>query len=725
MATRREFLEKTITTSGALLIGPMLMACSEGEEAAASHSKNTDQRYRNAFFEISPENDLSLYLNRSEIGQGVTQSLLAMICNGLNCEPEIINIRPIQLGAHQDNDQFNTSFIGGSQSVRSYWQPVQALVMETMSGLLAAAAKRLDVSVDSLSYHNGIISNTENRQIAFGELIADLDLVADAPSMNYPHKPIDFHPHLKDKVTGTYKYAADEEQPELFASFLQAPIGTQDISIKNQSQLEDQIPGLVSITKLDQGVVVLASNSWSVFKAERLLQVEWQGASLAMNEEAFTHLAKQKIEQRDAVAWASEGAQDLVNSINPATLSAEYYVPYLAHAQMEPAACYVSVDGDHCRFIGPTQNPAEALYFIARTLGLTEQQIDLTVTPSGGSFGRRASQNYIIVAAMIGNMTKRPTRILWSREQETKQDLYRPAAFSSLSYWHDGNGGKGAMNVELATPGVLRYQYPQSVGAGIADRVKTLVKGSTPFYGNHSHLSGKSGQLDGAIRLPYQGFNHQLTHHHLALDVPVGYWRAVGNSINVFSIESFIDEVAKQQGTDPLAYREDLLGQHKRLRHVLARLKALSGWSSGNMQGVALFSGYGSFCGHVVELQKVGQDLKVAKIYCVADCGVVLNPNNVESQVMGATLMGLSSAIGEQVTFIDGEPIQQNFSGYSLLRNQSTPEVVIEVVESNAKPGGVGELALPSVAPAIANAIDAATAQRIRRLPLSEHISLV
>ncbi|MDX1695436.1 MAG: molybdopterin cofactor-binding domain-containing protein [Ketobacteraceae bacterium] len=738
--SRRSVLRIGITSAGALVAGPLLTAC----DAPEKNTTPARGSFSNGNLMIDADNQLTVFLDRPELGQGVSQGLLALIAISFNWDVEKLVLKPIELGSEAPAD-FVAKYIGGSFSFRSLWSSVHQMAQVVNGAFVAAALNQSGQSADQLRISNGIIAGA-GFQATYSDLVPQAlqqlrtetsDKLAELGGrFRRQNLTVDYHPGLQDKVSGRYDFAADREQPSLYAMLLQLPQGGRSYTLNNKAALLDSIDGLEAVEELSEGIALVGRHTWAVLQAESQVDVTWEGDLPGESAESFAARARDRL--RNASPDWKSGSDDFPDDANTSgsVLEAEYHVPFLSHAQIEPFSCYVNYDGSGCHVVGPTQSPRGAVKYLARTLGIDESLVALEVTPSGGSFGRRATQDYYTVAGLLAYAVRKPLRVIWSRKAEMQYGFYRPAALARLRCKKSSSGENAFfVSQQLVTAGNLNDEYPITAGRYLKDRAQSMLKPSGDFRANPQDYKGNRIQAEGGQQPVYGFSGHEFAFYHQASPLPSGYWRSVGFGINTFFLESFIDEMAQAENRDPATFRLALLEGVPRARQVIETALELSQWSrpadDNVARGLALCVAYESFCAHVVEVQRLpetagtttsgsntSKPFDIKRITCVADCGTTVNPDNVRAQLEGATLMGLSAALGEAIGMNNGWVSATNFNEYSILRQSEVPVVKVQLLRTDHSPGGVGELALPGVAPALANALARLGMERPRRLPV-------
>jgi isoquinoline 1-oxidoreductase beta subunit len=477
------------------------------------------------------------------------------------------------------------------------------------------------------------------------------------------------------------------------------------------------IPGVVDIVAIGSGVAVVADNSWAARRGRDALPVQWdEGEGNGLDDDAVGAELERLLASSGSVARRLGDPRGLA----PATaVSAVYDVPYLAHATMEPMNCTASVRPDGVTVWVPTQFQAGPWYLAgggargvaADAAGVDPDRVEVITTHLGGGFGRRSELDVVREAVETARAVGRPVRLLWTREDDIRHDHYRPVARHALTGGLAADGRLVLWRHRIACQSILRKFVP-----GVVPRWATRIAG--PLKGG---VDGNA--IEGAPEMPYAVPNLEITFAELESRVPVGFWRSVGHSHTAFAVECFIDELAHAAGRDPVAFRIALLGTAPRHRAVLALAAEKAGWGApappGRARGVALHESFGSFVAQVAEVSvEGGSSVRVHRVICAIDCGTVVNPDTVEAQMEGGIAYGLSAALFGRISLAGGRVRESNFHDYPVLRIDQMPVVEVHLVASRHAPSGAGEPGTPPIAPAVANAVFAATGTRVRALPI-------
>jgi isoquinoline 1-oxidoreductase subunit beta len=685
---RRSFV--TWSVGGALLLalGP------DGWATAA------DAPVLSPWIRIAPDGAVTLISTVSEMGQGSRTGQIQLLADELDVPWEAISVEMAPDRAPYRHE--GGLFSGGSQSVRTRFDLLRRAGATARAQLVEAAARRWGVPAGDCDAALGVVTHRPSgRKARYGALAADAATIAppadpplkDPAARRYIGKSLKTLA-LSDKTDGKARYGIDVRPRGLArASIRQCPVyGGQLASVDEAPALA--VAGVRRVVKLPAAVAVVADDTWTAFKGSQALNPQWTTPA--------PRLSSTDLTARLAAAFDAEGAElagtagvdagaaraRLRAGFAAATkpVEATYEVAYLSHSPIEPMNATARVNSDRIEIWAPCQDITGLREAVAKALGRPVDQIEVTVTLLGGGFGRRLESDYAVQAALIAQAHGGPVQLVWRREEDLAHDFYRPASLNRYRAAFEPGGLIGGYEV---------------VGATTDD---------TAFGG-----AGPS---------PYAFKDFANTQTRVKTGVPVGAWRSVDASITIFGRESFIDECAKAAGRDPLDYRRALLGDNARARRVLDAAAAAIGWSGARPAGVgvglALFEGWDTLVCHAVEAEVAGGRLRVRKIVVAGDCGTAVNPDQVKAQFEGGSLMALSAALGETVTFTDGAADQTNFDAYRLLRMRQAPPVEVLLFESpDALVGGVGEPPVPGLAPALANAVFAATGRRVRKLPFA------
>jgi isoquinoline 1-oxidoreductase beta subunit len=639
----------------------------------------------------------TVWVTRSEMGQGVRTALPMIVAEELDADWSQVRI------AHPvTNGNYGSLATAASESVRGLWTELRQAGATARAMLVEAAAAAWAVPAAECRAEAGqVLHPATGRRLGYGALAeraATLPVPRKAPLKDRSSFRLLGRrtPRLDvpEKVDGSGVFGLDVRLPGLrYAAVARSPRRGGRVARFDAARAA-AVPGVRQVLPVEGGVAVVADTTWAAFKGRDALDVVWEpGPHLPSTPEIAARL-RQLARSGAGVVARAEGDPERELGSAPRRLELLYEVPLLAHAAMEPPNCTARVGGGRCEVWAPTQDPDAVRAAAARVTGLAAANVLVRTTLLGGGFGRRTHPDEAIEAVTLAHRTGDPVQVVWSREDDIRHDHYREAAAHALRVAADRDGLPRAWLHRIASPSLIG-----------------LRSGLDPIA------------VEGAADLPYTIPHLRVEWVGAELPVPVGIWRSVAHSHSAFAIECALDELAAQAGQDPLALRRRLLGGAPRLRACLERAAAAAGWGRplppGRGLGLAAHSCYGSHAAQVAEVEAAPDGaLRVLRVVCAVDCGQTVNPETIEAQVEGGIAFGLGAALHGEITVEDGAVVQSNFTDYPLLRIDEMPVVEVHILDSDAPPGGVGELAVPPIAPAVANALFAATARRLRTLPL-------
>ena len=711
---RRDFLKTGAALGGGLLLSLYVPEWSLAESIAGTPAAtpNIAPFKPNAFVRIGTDNLVTVIVNKSEMGQGVFTSLPMLVAEELEADWSKVRYEPAPVDAAYNHPVFGIQMTGGSTSTASEWDRFRHAGATARMMLIGAAAKNWKVDPASLRAENGYVINpVTGARASFGSL-ADMAAM-ETPPKEVPLKdPKDFKVIGKptrrldtpDKVNGAAQFGLDVAIPGMMTVLIaRAPVFGGKVLSFNADKAK-AVPGVKDVVQIPSGVAVIANGFWPAKQGRDKLEISWDDGPNA--ELSTTGMREQFAALAQKPGLVARKVGDPTKALTGAakTITAEYEVPYLAHATMEPLNCVVDLRADHCDIWTGTQFQTGDRAAAAATAGLKPDQVEIHTTMLGGGFGRRANpaNDFVVEAVHVAKLAKVPVKVVWTREDDMHGGYYRPM-------WYDrfvgGIDGKG--NPLVWTHTIVG----QSILAG------------TPFeaFLVKDGIDGTS--VEGAADLLYGIPNLQVDLHTPKIGVPVLWWRSVGHSHNGFAVEAFFDELAHAGSKDPYELRRTLLANQPRMRAVLELVAQKGDWGKrlpeGHGRGIATHFSFESYVAQVAEVSVDKQGaVRVHRMVCAVDCGRVVNPDSVKAQMEGGIVFGLTAALKGEITLDRGRVQQRNFHDYQMLRINESPQIEVYIVPSTEKPTGVGEPGVPPVAPAVANAIFAATGKRIRKLPI-------
>ncbi|MBZ5539277.1 MAG: xanthine dehydrogenase family protein molybdopterin-binding subunit [Acidobacteriia bacterium] len=702
---RREFLQTTTAVGAGLVLELYL----PGKHEALAAELSGKPVAVNAWVRIAPDGTATILIDKSEMGQGVMTSLAMVLAEEMDLDWNEVRTEFAPAAPEYINPLFGVQGTGGSTSVRGSWAPLAKAGAAAREMLIAAAAKRWGVAASACSAENGgVVHHASKRRIGYGALAEEAAKlpVPEKPALKDPRSYRFIGKPLKrldtfSKVTGRAGFGMDVRLPRmLHAAVERCPVFDGKVKSFDATRAK-AVRGVTQVVQISSGVAVIADNTWSALEGRRALEIVWdEGPKAAISSQAISKLYAERAEQPGAVA-RNDGDAEAGLAGAAKKIEAVFEVPYLAHATMEPMNCAADVRRDGCDIYAPTQLQTGTQRAGVAITGLKPEQVRVHTTFLGGGFGRRGEVDFVADAVELSKAAGAPVQVTWTREDDMRHDFYRPAAYTRLAAGLDAEGWPLAWKQRIVGPAVMLRFNPAAVRNGL-----------DPLA------------VEGAADIQYAIPNFYTDYVLTDAGVPVGFWRSVGNSFNGFFTECFIDELARAGGKDPFEFRRKLLAKAPRHLGVLELAAEKAGWGAalpaGRTRGIAVLESFGSCVAQVaeVDVHRSAREVRVHRVVCAVNCGRFINPAIIASQMESAIVFGLSAALKGAITIAGGRVEQSNFHDYEVLRLNEMPQIEVHIVPSNEAPGGVGEPGTPPIAPAVCNAIFAATGKPIRRLPI-------
>jgi len=710
---RRSFLKATVAAAAGLTIGFNWTGPPRRAPAATA-----DAFAPNAFLRVAPDNSVTVIAKHLEMGQGSYTGLATIVAEELDADWAQIRVESAPADAKLYNNlAFGTiQGTGGSSAIANSWMQLRQAGAAARAMLVAAAAAEWNVPAAEIVADRGVLSHTASRrQASFGEL-AGKAAAQPLPTQVALKDPKDFkligrklpRVDVPAKSNGTAQFTIDVTFPGMLVAVLQRPplFGA---TVKSfDATAAKAVPGVAAVVQVPRGVAVVGGSFWAAKKGRDALKVDWDDAKAEKRSSSAIIEEYRKLVEQPGKPARQEGDVAGVLQAAAKSVSASYEFPYLAHAPMEPLDAVVKLDANGCEIWAGDQFQTIDQANAAAVAGLKPEQVTIHTLYAGGSFGRRANtvSDYIVEAVSIAKAlgaNGTPVKLQWTREDDIRGGLYRPA------YVHKLEAG---LNAQGQLVGWRHRIVGQSIMAGTSFAQRAVKDGVDRT------------SVEGAANLPYAIPNLAVELTTTESPVPVLWWRVVGSSHTAYAVEAFIDEVAEAAGQDPYRFRRALLAHQPRHRGVLDLAAEQAGWGQplpkGRGRGIAVAEAFHTYVAQVTEVT-VGADgkVKVDRVVCAVDCGVAVNPDVIAAQMEGGIGFGLGAALYGAITLKDGQVEQSNFDGYQVLRIDDMPKVEVHIVPSTEAPTGVGEPGVAPIGPAVANAAFAATGKRYRVLPFS------
>lgn len=696
--SRRSFLRVGLSATGGLLLSASLVSDAAALDEGAEFKPN-------AYIEIAPDGRITFIIGKSEMGQGTLTGIAQLLADELECDWRQISVQQSPAAAEFGIAGNGLMITGGSGSIVREWQRMREMGAMARTMLLQAAANKWGVSLASVTANAGIITGPGGQTARYGDLALEAAAlpVPETPALKTAEQRTFIGKSMKrvdtwSKITGQAGFGIDVSIPDMVtAVVIHAPQFAAPVVSFDASEALKR-PGIRSVHQISTGVAIVADHYWAAASARDHVEVIWGESPFA-----GTGMAELRAGYDAALSKQGLRAEDTgdIDSVSgQQTVELEFEQPYLAHACMEPMNFTVAIGDGTAEAWGPTQAQSFVQNTVARVAGIEPAQVKVNTTFLGGGFGRRSAQDFVQAAAEIAVATGKPVKLVYSREDDMRAGRYRPYSLTRASGTLDAEGAFVALNVKTAVPSV-------STWSGL------------PFLIDARGIDSQA--VEGLANLPYDIPNRRVDWVNHDPGVPVHFWRAVGASHNPFVIETLIDELAHRSDQDPMAFRRRMLHAHPRFLAVLDRLSIEAGWQTqkadGIGRGMAIVESFGTIVAEAVELRLVNGTPEIDKVTCVLDCGVAVNPAQVEAQMQGSIVYGISAFLRGQMTMEDGMFVESNFHDYEPLRLYEMPEISVTILQGAETPGGVGEPGLPPILPAIGNALRDLGELPVTRLP--------
>lgn len=675
--------------------------------AGRVHAATGEPFKPNAWLRITPDGNVTVVCGSAEMGQGVHTAIPMMVAEELDADWSRVRVEQAPVDTSYNNPAFQMQATGGSTTVRGHWQVVREAGAAAREMLVAAAAARWNTTPEQCRTERGQVIHSSGKKLAYGALVAD------AAKLTPPAKPtlkdaknfriMGKHARRLDtpgKVNGTAKYGIDVNLPGM----LVAVMARQPMPNAKPRSVDDAaakaVAGVKQVVTIPHGVAVLATGYWAAKKGRDALKIDWDLGPLAsLNDAKVSEMLDDGARKGGAMAKDQGNLRDAAANATT-SVEARYEAPYIAHACMEPMNCTAWVKGDQVEIWAGTQSQGPNQGILSQVASVAPAKVKINTMMLGGGFGRRFAPDFTIDATLLSKIAGAPVKLIYTREDDMRAGFYRPAAVTRFEGGLDAQGNAIMLKAGIGTPSIM-------AGSGF---MKLPEDGVDSF------------SVEGIADNPYDIPAMRVEFGRVEPGPQVWFWRSVGHSQNSFFMEGFIDEMAAAAKKDPFEFRRALLGKSPRHKAVLELAAAKAGWGqplpAGVFRGIAVVSSFGSYVAEVAEVSVAADGTpRVHRVVAAIDCGMTVNPTIIARQVEGAIVYGLSAALYGRISINNGQVSTGNFNDYPVLRMSEMPKVEVHIVPSTEGPGGVGEPGTPPIAPAVANAIFAATGKRLRSLP--------
>ena len=715
--TRRSFLKGSLAATGLTIavsatpLGYRLLNASQKESIASLNP--------NAWFAVTPDNKITITLGASEMGQGTHTALAMVIADELEADWKQVQVR--QGGAREEyvNPILHLQLAVASATVRGFYDILRKAGAGGRAMLVEAAALQWKVPANECEARNSMVKHKKSgRSLTYGQLClkaAELQVPQDPPLK----KASEFRyigtsmarVDIPEKVSGKAVFGLDFAVDDMHYAVLARPPAYGAKSISYDQKAAEAVKGVRKVVPTPHGIAVCATSLADAWKGRDALTVKWDpGTHPGMDDASIEKSLMDALDKPGSEAVKKGDARKALSEASK-KVKATYFLPFVAHATMEPMNCTAHVQKDRCDVWVPTQGQTVAQMVASQVAGLPQEKVNIHTTYLGGGFGRRAAPDFIVDAVIASKVMGKPVKVVWTREEDMKYDQYRAAMSHRIEAGLNSQGQLIGWSHKAVSGSIMKDIAPEGIKNGVD--IMSLW-GLVDFPGSPDNN-----------RIMYEIPNLYVEFLLSDLPIPVSPWRSVQNGPNAFVIESFMDELAYAAGKDPLEFRLNLLKNEMRPRRVLETVAEKAGWgkplADGNGRGIAQHTCFGTSVAQVAEVSVNEKDgtFRVHRVVVAVDCGPAVAPLNITTQIEGAVAMGLSTVLREEVKFAKGGVSSANFDNYNPIRLSETPDIEVHIVKSNEAMGGIGEPGLPPTAPAVANAIFNATGARVRRIPLT------
>lgn len=736
-------LSRRLILQGALAGGALVVAaplgCGGGRQRMMKRADDTGELAPNAFITILPTGVVALALHKAEIGQGVATAYATLVAEELEVEPGDIDfhfadpVAAFKTTTAPGVPLFAIQATGGSTSTAEGYLHLRRAAATAREMLVGAAAADWGVPAKECVARAGQVHHeASGRSLGYGELT---NAAARQPMPEDPRlkerkdfRVIGKHGARvdnKDKVTGRAIYGVDVVVPDMVCAYpIHGPqFGARAKAIRDEAARRS--PGVIDVLSMPFGVAVVAQKYWQARRAAMLVEIDWHdGKTKGLNTSELVAAARAYRGKGGAVRDDGNAGKAIGRAAPGKAIDVVYEIPYLAHAPLEPQNCVAHVRGKRVELWAPCQSPDSLREVVGEALDVSAGNVLVHTTYAGGGFGRRLLGDYAVQAALVSRKVGRPVKLIWSRESDMTQGFYRPAAVFFVRGAVDAGGRAVALSTHQLSQSIVT-DSAETIRGGQPSWLPAFVRSNTAE--NMRALTASNTAIDvianeGAWDSPYRIDNVRVAFTPIDTGMPVASWRSVANVGNAFMIESAMDELAHAAGADPYQFRRAHLPDGRREQRVLDAVTKKAGWGSappaGHAWGIARHTSFLTEAAEIAEVTIVDGRIRVTRVWCAVDCGIAVNPDIVRSQVEGGILFGLSAALDQAITIEEGVVQERNYDTFPTLRMHECPQIDVTIMDSDDKPTGIGEPAVPPIAPAVANAIFKLTGKRLRTLPL-------